>query len=443
MSLIFKMRRGSRTTMGSTKANLVLESGEMFLEYPDDRIGTGPCRIKVGDGATEYSALPYALSITNIKKNGTIINPAADGTVDVVVPTKTSQLTNDSGFKTTDNNTTYGIGVAANSAANGAVAIRLSGSNGVNDDQIIKGTGATTVTTDSAGNIIINSTNTVYSHPNSGVTAGTYRSVNVNAQGHVTGGSNPTTLAGYGITDAAAKAHTHGNGNITGLDASKLTGTIDIARLPQGALERCAVVADDTARFKLTTATVQLGDTVKVTATGKMYFVIDASKLSTEAGYEVYTAGSATSVPWSGITGKPSSFTPSAHNQAISTITGLQAILDGKVTGVTLSGTRITVTTVSGNSSFSLGAAALKAISDSTAAQAIGTGANLTTERDVYYGLPKINGGHSYTSNNNYYAPTGAGSAGQVLKSNGSGAPGWVSFQSLIDSASFDFGDEG
>ena len=44
-----------------------------------------------------------------------------------------------------------------------------------------------------------------YSHPNSGVTAGTYKSVTVNAQGHVTGGSNPTTLAGYGITDAETK----------------------------------------------------------------------------------------------------------------------------------------------------------------------------------------------------------------------------------------------
>jgi hypothetical protein len=44
------------------------------------------------------------------------------------------------------------------------------------------------------------------SHANSGVTAGTYKSVTVNAKGHVTGGSNPTTLAGYGITDAATKS---------------------------------------------------------------------------------------------------------------------------------------------------------------------------------------------------------------------------------------------
>lgn len=56
------------------------------------------------------------------------------------------------------------------------------------------------------GKIKINGTETtVYSHPNSGATAGTYKSVTVNAQGHVTSGSNPTTLAGYGITDAEAK----------------------------------------------------------------------------------------------------------------------------------------------------------------------------------------------------------------------------------------------
>lgn len=44
-----------------------------------------------------------------------------------------------------------------------------------------------------------------YTHPSSGVAAGTYRSVTVNAQGHVTAGSNPTTISGYGITDAYTK----------------------------------------------------------------------------------------------------------------------------------------------------------------------------------------------------------------------------------------------
>ena len=44
-----------------------------------------------------------------------------------------------------------------------------------------------------------------YSHPNSGVTAGTYSKVTVDAQGHVTAGNNPTTLSGYAIADAYTK----------------------------------------------------------------------------------------------------------------------------------------------------------------------------------------------------------------------------------------------
>lgn len=41
-------------------------------------------------------------------------------------------------------------------------------------------------------------------------TAGTYKSVTVNSSGIVTGGSNPTTIAGYGITDAYTKTETDG-----------------------------------------------------------------------------------------------------------------------------------------------------------------------------------------------------------------------------------------
>ena len=151
-------------------------------------------------------------------------------------------------------------------------------------------------------------TNTVYTHPNSGVTAGTYRSVTVNAQGHVTAGSNPTTLAGYGITDAAVKSHTHSISQITdNIPASKITGVLSLDNIPKSAVERVVPVTDDAARLKLTNADVQNGDVVKVTSTGKMYFVVDDTKLTTEAGYMVFSAGSAASVPWSGVTGKPSS----------------------------------------------------------------------------------------------------------------------------------------
>ena len=126
------------------------------------------------------------------------------------------------------------------------------------------------------------------------------------------------------LNGKAASSHTHAAGDInTGtfniaripdLDASKITsGTIDIARLPKGSLERLVKVADQAARFALTTDDVQLGDTVQQLDTGVMYAVTDVTKLDSADGYTEFTAGSATSVPWSGVTGKPSSFTPSSH----------------------------------------------------------------------------------------------------------------------------------
>ncbi|WP_247392577.1 phage tail protein [Ralstonia pseudosolanacearum] len=52
-----------------------------------------------------------------------------------------------------------------------------------------------------------------------GTKAGTYRSVTVNSRGQVTGGTNPTTLAGYGITDAV----TVGQGLAAGIGADLAT----------------------------------------------------------------------------------------------------------------------------------------------------------------------------------------------------------------------------
>lgn len=146
-----------------------------------------------------------------------------------------------------------------------------------------------------------------------------YNPVTNNLTVNVTGNAATASSVAWGnITGKPStytpSAHNHNDSTITSLNASKLFGTIDIARLPHGALERLVIVEDDTARFKLTTANIQLGDTVKVTKTEKMYYVVDESKLSSEAGYSVYTAGTATSVPWSGVTEKPSSYPPASHN---------------------------------------------------------------------------------------------------------------------------------
>lgn len=95
------------------------------------------------------------------------------------------------------------------------------------------------------------------------------------------------------------------------VNASSINGTISVDNLPQGALERLVIVATDTARYALKNTQVQVGDTVKVTATGKMYYVKDECRLSSAAGYEEYTVGTAASVPWSGVTGRPSNATQS------------------------------------------------------------------------------------------------------------------------------------
>lgn len=472
----------------------VLLKGELAIEFTTD----GVPKFKVGDGTNTFSALPYAtmttaeittaitnavnaakhshankttldaieVALTNalkknydaaythstqahapsnaqanvietVKVNGAALTPSSKA-VDISVPTKVSQLTNDAGYKTTDNNTTYGLGANA-SAANGNAKITLTGSDSSSKSVTIKGSGATTVTTDANGAVVVTSTNTVYSHPNSGVTAGTYKSVTVNAQGHVTGGSNPTTLAGYGITDAAAKSHKHGNADITDVDASKITsGTIDIARLPKGALERCVIVTDDTARFALTTDSVQIGDTVKVTATNKMYFVIDDTKLNTEAGYTVYTAGTATSVPWSGVTGKPSTYTPSAHTQAISTITGLQAALDSKavnsdMTGATAdaNGTHgLVPAPAKGNQGqFLRGDGKWATPTDTKYGAATSSAAGLmsATDKAKLDGIANNANNYSHpTTSGNKHIPAG-GSAGQILRWSADGTAVWGS----------------
>lgn len=68
---------------------------------------------------------------------------------------------------------------------------------------------------------------------NSGVSAGTYKSVTVDAKGRVTDGTNPTTLSGYGITDALALAGGTMTGGLTlkqsSVSASTASTTLDFA----------------------------------------------------------------------------------------------------------------------------------------------------------------------------------------------------------------------
>lgn len=145
------------------------------------------------------------------------------------------------------------------------------------------------------------------------------------------------------------------NTTISTINAEKLTGTIDANRLPEipiekipaAALERLFVVDSQSAAMSVD---VQEGDVVQIGSGGPMYFCVSESASTFATKFKVFTAGAATSVPWSGvtnaptklsqfsndagyltsvpaqtwasITGKPSTFTPSAHTQSYTTLTG-------------------------------------------------------------------------------------------------------------------------
>jgi phage-related tail fiber protein len=73
---------------------------------------------------------------------------------------------------------------------------------------LIKTGGTLDINTASSSRIVVNADSIDLATAG---TAGTYKSVTTDAYGRVTAGTNPTTLSGYGITDAATSTHVHGN----------------------------------------------------------------------------------------------------------------------------------------------------------------------------------------------------------------------------------------
>ena len=63
---------------------------------------------------------------------------------------------------------------------------------------------------------------------------------------------------------------------------------------------------------------------------------------------------------------------------------------------------------------------------DSQSAEAFGDSSNLVTERDIYYGLPKINNSKTYNESTNIVVPTSNGTDGYIWTSNGDGTGTWA-----------------
>lgn len=148
---------------------------------------------------------------------------------------------------------------------------------------------------DGSGNITIAAT-----YKNSGVTAGTYRSVTVDAKGNITAGTNPTTLAGYGITDAVPSAQKGAANGVATLDGS---GKVPVNQIPATAITDTFVVSSQAAMLALT---AEVGDLAVRTDLNKSFIL--------------RVAGAATLVNWQEL------ITPTDSVQSVDGMTGTVTI---------------------------------------------------------------------------------------------------------------------
>lgn len=120
------------------------ENGDVTVETQDIIFPVTSVNGKTGPVTIDVPTVNDAT--LTIQKNGTNIatftaNSASNTTANITVPTKTSELTNDSGFKTTDNNTTYTF---ATGDSNGQ--IKVTASDGTKKNVSVKGLGSAAYT---------------------------------------------------------------------------------------------------------------------------------------------------------------------------------------------------------------------------------------------------------------------------------------------------------
>ena len=118
------------------------------------------------------------------------------------------------------------------------------------------GSANTTLTELASGSIEINN----LTLKNTG-TAGTYRSVTTDAQGRVIAGTNPTTLSGYGITDATPSSHIGSTGTAHDVVTTSVNGfmsSTDKSKLDDIAAGAQVNVATDLSLGAATATTIPL-----------------------------------------------------------------------------------------------------------------------------------------------------------------------------------------
>ena len=181
--------------------------------------------------------------------------------------------------------------------------------------------------------------------------------------GAVTGSTSSDLTSGVSITTT-----------LSNVDASKITsGTLNADRLPEipiskipaAALERLYVVDSESAAVALE---IQEGDVVQIGSGGPMYFCVSESASTFATKFKEFTAGSATSVPWSGVTNAPTKLSQFTNDSGFTTNKGtVTSVAMSVPTGLSISGSPITASgtlALSYTSGFSIPSTAKQTIWD-------------------------------------------------------------------------------
>lgn len=276
------------TAANWTSNNPILAKGEIGLE-------NDTAHFKFGDGVNTWSDLSYAGTIVKAStSNGQLLIDGSE-TVVYTLPTATSSVLG---------------GVKSQSAGSGKVVVGSDGTMSVSDvptADALATARTLTFSGDVSGNNTFNGSQNVtfaLALVSSGVTAGTYPKVTVNAKGIVTAGTSLTasdipTLTLSKISDAgsaASKSVGTEAGNVPLLDSS---GKLNSSVIPAMAINNIYTAASQTAMLALS---ADVGD-VCARTDGAGSFMLKATPASTLSNWVQLTAPTDTVTSVNGKTG--------------------------------------------------------------------------------------------------------------------------------------------
>lgn len=246
-------------------------------------------------GGTGLSALGASNSLLGVNSSGT-------GAEYKVLSGSGITITHSAGginFATVNNGTVTSIAVSGSTGltvsgspitSSGTIALtlgtELQGVSQLSNNGFVVRTAAGTYASRSvvSGNGTLTVTNPLGTSGNLGLdlatvgTAGTYKSVTTDVYGRVTAGTNPTTLSGFGITDAINISEKGVANGVATLDGA---GKIPVTQLPAIAINETFVVASEAAMLSLTAQTGDMAVRTDINRT----FVLSASPATTLANW--------------------------------------------------------------------------------------------------------------------------------------------------------------